>query len=184
MQDQQILDLYWSRQESAIQETQKKYGSFLQNLAYRILGNREDSAEAVNETYLKAWNSIPPQRPAALSPYLGKLARRAAIDSFRRRTREKRRGTEYALSLSELEDCLPASDTPESQTDLHLLSQALNRFLRSLPKESRTLFIRRYYHLEPLKEAAAACSMTESRAKGILYRLRQNLRTYLEQEGF
>ena len=102
MEDQKIVDLYWERQESALLETQKKYGRHLFQLAYRILGNREDSAESVNEAYLKAWGSIPPQRPIALSPYLGKLARRAAIDCLRRRTREKRRGTEYALSLSEL----------------------------------------------------------------------------------
>ena len=184
MEDQKIVDLYWERQESALLETQKKYGRHLFQLAYRILGNREDSAESVNEAYLKAWGSIPPQRPIALSPYLGKLARRAAIDCRRRRTREKRRGTEYALSLSELEECLPAEDTPERQADLRLLSEAVNRYLRSLPEEKRALFIGRYYHLDSLQEAAAYCGMSQSKAKGVLYRIRCGLKAYLEQEGF
>ena len=101
MNDEQIVSLYWDRDESAIRETEEKYDRYLTKIAYNILNNPEDSRESVNDTYLAAWNSMPPHRPSVLSAYLAKLTRRISIDLFRYRTRDKRLGSEYAISLSE-----------------------------------------------------------------------------------
>ena len=112
MQDEKIVELYWQRDESAIEETQGKYGRYLGKIAYNILADLEDSQESVNDTYLAAWNSMPPQKPSVLATYLGKITRRISIDIFRRRHREKRQASEYALSLSELEDCVGGGPSP------------------------------------------------------------------------
>ena len=104
MEDEKIVSLYWSRDEAAIRETEAKYDRYLTKIAYNILYNREDSRESVNDTYLAAWNSIPPHRPGVLSVYLGKITRRISIDIFRKRNRLKRRDSEYAVSLAEIED--------------------------------------------------------------------------------
>ena len=114
MQDDRIVELYWNREETAIDATEKKYGAYLMKIAYNILADREDSRECVNDTYLKVWNCIPPHRPEALSAFLAKIARQTAIDIFRRRTSPKRRGSEYAVSLSELEDCIESGNTVET----------------------------------------------------------------------
>ena len=112
MEDEQIVTLYWNRDETAIQETQTKYDRYLTKIACNILADMEDSRESVNDTYLAAWNSIPPQRPSVLSAYLAKLTRRISIDRFRYRTRDKRRDSQYALSLSELDDCVSGATPP------------------------------------------------------------------------
>jgi len=140
--------------------------------------------ESVNDTYLHAWNSMPPHRPSILSTYLAKITRRVSIDIFRRNHRQKRQASQYALSLTELSECISHGNTTEEMTDIRLLSQAINSYLRSLPEEPRTLFIARYYFLDSLKEAAALCHMTESKAKSMLHRTRQGLKTHLQQEGF
>ena len=184
MEDQQIVALYWQREESAIQETEKKYSAYLTKIAWNILADMEDSRESVNDTYLAAWNSIPPHRPGVLSTYLGKLTRRISIDRFRYRTRGKRQDSQYALSLSELEDCLSAGNTTEEALNLKLLADAIGIFLRLQPEDHRNAFVGRYYFLDPLKEVAAYCGMTESKCKTVLHRMRLKLKDYLEQEGF
>ena len=184
MQDEEIIELYWQRDESAIEETQAKYNRYLSKIAYNILADEEDSQESVNDTYLAAWNSIPPHRPSILSTYLGKLTRRISIDIFRRRNREKRRASEYALSLNELEDCIPDNHTPENAWETQQLADAINDFLRTLSKDARNLFIGRYYFLDSLRDAAAYCGMSESKAKSMLLRTRRSLKAYLKKEGF
>ncbi len=184
MQDDAIVTMYWERDEAALELTQEKYDRYLMVIAHNILENAEDSRESVNDTYLAAWNSMPPHRPAVLSTYLGKLTRRISIDCYRKRNREKRRGTEYAVSLTELEECLVGADTIETVVDMHQLTETLNTFLRSLPREARHLFIGRYFFLDPLKEVAAYLGMSESKAKSLLFRTRCRLREYLEREGF
>ena len=144
----------------------------------------EDSRESVNDTYLAAWNSIPPQRPSVLSTYLGKLTRRISIDLFRKKNREKRRASEYALSLNELEECIPGGSMPEDEVEVKLLAKSINDFLRMQPEEARNLFVGRYYFLDSLKDVARYCGMSESKAKSILFRTRCSLKTHLEQEGF
>ena len=184
MEDEQIVSLYWQRSESAIRETEQKYDRYLTKIAYNILSDHEDSRESVNDTYLAAWNSIPPHRPSVLSAYLGKLTRRISIDIFRCRNREKRKASEYALSLSELGDCVSAGNTTEDMVNVKLLADAIGIYLRLIPEEARNAFLGRYYYLDSLKEVAAYCGMTESKAKTVLYRTRQGLKDYLKKEGF
>lgn len=184
MQDEKIVELYWERKETAVKETQKKYDRYLTKIAYNILADFEDSREGVNDTYLAAWNSIPPHKPNILSTYLGKLTRRISIDIFRRRNRHKRKSSEYILSLAELEECVSGGNTPEEVVEVQLLADAINTFLSTLSEETRNLFIGRYYFMDSLREVAEHCDMTESRAKNILFRTRCSLKVYLEKEGF
>lgn len=184
MQDEKIVDLYWQRDEVAIRETEQKYGRYLTKIAYNILANLEDSKESVNDTYLAAWNSMPTQRPSVLSTYLAKITRNSSIDIFRKKNRAKRQASEYAISLTELADCLSGGNTTEETIDVKLLAEAINAFLRSLPEEARDTFIGRYYFLDPLREVAGYCGMSESKAKSMLYRTRLRLKEYLREEGF
>ena len=184
MEDSEIVALYWQRNEAAIGETRRKYGRYLAKIAHNILSSREDGEEIVNDTCLKAWNSIPPDRPDSLAAFLGKITRRLSIDALRTRTRVKRGAGEYALSLSELEECIPGETGPEEQLELSLLAQAISNYLRTLAPQARNAFIGRYFYLDPLKEVAAHLGMSESKAKTVLYRVRQGLKTYLTQEGF
>ena len=184
MQDDKIVTLYWQRDEAAIRETEKKYGHYLLKIANNILFDLEDSKESVNDTYLKVWNSIPPQRPSVLSAYLAKLTRRISIDRFRYRTRDKRRDSQYALSLSELDDCVSGGNTTEEIINVKLLADTIGIYLRLQSEEARNAFIGRYYFLDSLKEVAAYCGMSESKCKSLLYRTRVGLKEYLEKEGF
>lgn len=184
MQDEKIVSLYWKRDERAIKETQSKYDRYLTKIAYNILADFEDSKESVNDTYLAAWNSMPPHKPDVLSTYLGKMTRRISIDIFRRKNREKRKASEYAVSLSELEDCIADEGTPESSMDLQLLAEAINTFLRTLQADERNTFIGRYYFMDSVKEVASYCKMSESKAKSMLFRTRNRLKEYLREEGF
>lgn len=184
MDDKKIVELYWQRNETAINETQQKYQNYLIKIAYNILYDLDDSEESVNETYLAAWNSIPPHKPDVLTTYLGKLTRRISIDIFRKRTRTKRQASEYALSLEELEDCIPDKNTPEQALDTSLLANTINTFLRTLPDISRNVFIGRYYYLDSVKDVAAYCGISQGKAKTILFRTRCKLKEYLAKEGF
>ena len=184
MQDEKIVDLYWQRNEDAITETKNKYERYLLKVAHNILDDVEDSQESVNDTYLAAWNSMPPNKPNVLSTYLGKITRRISIDIFRKKNRVKRRASEYAISLTELEDCVSVRNTPDEELEVKLLADAINAFLRTIPADARNLFIGRYYFLDSLQDVARYCGMSESKAKSMLFRTRCNLRTYLEKEGF
>lgn len=184
MQDEKIVELYWKRNESAIKETQDKYGRYLMKIAYNILSDLEDSKESVNDTYLAAWDSMPPHKPDILSTYLGKLNRRISIDIFRKKKRDKRQASEYAVSLSELEDCVPGGSTPDDSLEAQLLGSAISAFLCTLSDDARNSFIGRYYFLDSLKEVAGYCGMSESKAKSMLFRTRRRLRDYLIKEGF
>lgn len=184
MEDSGIVELYWRRDEKAIRETRRKYGRYLEKIARNILSSREDGEEVVNDVYMKAWSSIPPHQPDSLSAYLGRIARRLSIDALRTRTRKKRGGEAYALSLSELEECVPGGAGPEEALELPLLAQAINAYLRTLPPPARNAFIGRYFYLDSLGEVASRLGMSEAKAKSALYRARQGLKNYLAQEGF
>jgi len=184
MEDEAIVSLYWQRSESAIRETEVKYDRYLTKIAYNILSDREDSRESVNDTYLAAWNSIPPHRPGVLSTYLGKITRRISIDRFRRRTRQKRGGSEYEISLSELGDCVSGGNTTEELVNVKLLADAIGIYLRTQSPEARTAFLGRYYFLDSVREVAAYLGISESKCKTLLYRTRIGLKAYLEKEGF
>ena len=184
MEDEAIVSLYWQRNESAIRETERKYDRYLTKIAMNILADREDSRESVNDSYLAAWNSMPPHRPGVLSTYLGKITRRISIDRFRYRTREKRRQSEYEISLSELGDCVSGGNTTEEAVNGKLLADAIGIWLRLQPEENRNLFLCRYYFLDSLQEVAKHCGITESKCKTVLHRMRKSLKEYLEKEGF
>ena len=184
MEDEAIVSLYWDRDERAIRETEEKYDRYLTKIAYNILNDREDSRESVNDTYLAAWDSMPPHRPGILSAYLAKLTRRISIDRFRYRTRDKRAGSEYTLSLSELDDCVSGGNTTEEIINVKLLADSIGIFLRLQCKEARTAFIARYYFLDSVKEIALSQGMSESKVKSLLHRTRIALKKHLEEEGF
>ena len=184
MNDDAIVALYWQRDESAITVTQEKYNAYLMKIARNILNDTGDSEESVNDTYLAAWNSMPPQKPVVLSTYLGKITRRISISMFRKRNADKRRDGEFALSLDEMEEVFTDHMEPEKEIEAKLLGELLNQFLRSLKPDERRTFIGRYYYMDPLKEVAAYCGMSESKAKTMLFRTRVKLKEYLKKEGF
>jgi len=184
MNDDAIVELYWQRDESAITVTQEEYNAYLMKIARNILNDIEDSEESVNDTYLAAWNLIPPQKPSVLSTYLGKLTRRIAISMFRKRNAAKRQGSEFALSISEVEEIMTDHANPEKALEAKQLGVLLNTFLRSLNTDERNTFIGRYYYMDSLKEVAEYCGMRESKAKTVLFRTRQKLKEYLREEGY
>lgn len=138
MEDRDIVTLYWQRDEEAIRQTDRQYGRYLSAIAFHILADREDSRETVNDTYLRAWGSMPPHRPRVLSTYLGHITRQLSIDRWRARGRVKR--SAYAVSLEELGDCVSGRDTPEEALDLRELGRAVGDYLRTLPLPARRRF--------------------------------------------
>ena len=184
MTDEKIVDLYWNRDESAIDETDKKYKSYLTKIALNILSDIEDSKECVNDTYLAAWKSIPPHRPTVLQTFLSKITRRISIDVYRKRNRDKRKGSEYSLSLSEISHVVSNEPLPDDLLSEKLLSEKINEFLKNLKPTERTAFIGRYYFFDSVKDIARYCGMTQANTKTVLYRTRLALKKYLEKEGF
>ena len=183
MEDARIVALYWARSEAAIDATSEKYGNYCYSIAYNILANAEDADESVNDTYLAAWNSIPPQRPSVLSSFLGKITRRISIDKWRARSAEKRGGGEIILALDELSDCIPAIKNVEQEVEAAELGKALDRFVMALPLMERRVFIRRYWYLDPIASICQRFGFSQSKVKVMLHRTRNSLRNYLEKEG-
>lgn len=183
MEDSKIIDLYWERNEDAIKETDSKYGKYLRTVAMNILNDLEDTKEAVNDTYLKTWDAIPPKRPNAFLVWLSRITRSLSIDRLRFSKRMKRSNSEYDLSLEEIGECI-GENSVAKQYDLDLLKDAINSFLRKYPEKNRNLFLCRYFYFDSLAASAAYCGFTESNAKTQLFRMRQALKSYLEQEGF
>lgn len=181
MEDKRILELYFARNESAIAETDRKYGSYCRAIAYRILEDRLDSEEVSNDTYLRLWNTIPPQKPDPLKPYVGRISRNLALDVYDARHAQKRRGV--TLALEELAECLPSEDGREIGESA-ALSDALSRFISSLHERERVIFVRRYFHLYPISEIARDLALKEGTVAMILSRTRAKLRKFLEKEGF
>lgn len=184
MEDKAVVALYWQRDQEAIRVTQGKYGAYLSKIAWQILYDREEGEECVNDTYLKAWNSMPIQRPAVLSTYLGKIVRGCAIDRFRHRHRQKRQASEYALFLEELAEYLSGGDATQEAVDLHLLGEAIDTYLRTLPPPARRAFVARYYYMDPIRAVAVDQGLDLSQAKSLLHRTRLGLREHLRREGF
>lgn len=184
MEDSQIVELYWSRGEDAVAETAKKYGKYCYSIAYRILGDDRDAEEAVNDTYMGAWNSMPPHRPSVLSTFLGKLTRRISINRWRARRADKRGGGQLPVAMEELTETLPAPDTPEQLVEARELTASIDRFLASLPEEERDLFVCRYWYFASIAELGAAFGAGAGKIKSRLFRIRNKLKVHLEQEGF
>lgn len=183
MEDRQIIDLYWRRSESAISETAVKYGNYLHAIAYNILTSREDAQECVSDTYLAAWNRLPPQRPAILSAFLGKITRYISISRWRRRSADKRGGGEMPIALEELEACVADGMDVEAAYQRKETVAAVNRFLDTLGDEERNIFLRRYWFLDSAQDIAARYGISQSKVSTTLHRTRTKLRGCLEKEG-
>ena len=181
MDDKRIVELYFARDEQALTETRQKYSRYLHRVAHNVLQNAQDAEECVNDTYLRAWNAIPPHRPSRLSVFLGKITRRLALDRYAALTADKRGGGTQAAILEEWRDALPDGDGDPA--DDIAVRDALNRFLRQLPADTRRVFIRRYWYGDTITAIATAQHSTESRIKMMLSRMRGELKTFLEKEG-
>ena len=181
MTDQQIVALYWQRSESAIAETDRHYGRYFHYIAYSILQDEEDAKETVNDTYLKAWNTIPPQRPHHLKAFLGRITRQLSINRLEHNSAQKRAGSQYQFALDELSECI--AQNQEDFADTIALRDSLNQFLHALPTDARRVFIRRYWHLHSISEIAADLSMSESKVKSLLMRTRKKLKQHLTEGG-
>lgn len=183
MNDLQIVDLYWQRSESAISETSQKYGRLCHTIAYNILFSEEDSEECVNDTWLKAWFAMPPQKPDKLSSFLGRITRNLSLDRLRSKFALKRAGSEATLALDELSECVPSGTKIEETIEERELGSVLNRFLEGMEPQTRSIVIRRYWYLSPVKEIAEAYGCSESSVNVTLHRARAKLRSFLEKEG-
>ncbi|MBQ3405549.1 MAG: sigma-70 family RNA polymerase sigma factor [Oscillospiraceae bacterium] len=183
MNDNDILALYWDRDDRAIAETDLAYGAYCRSIAKNILSTDEDTEESVNDTYLAAWNSIPPKKPEVLRTFLGRLTRNISINRWRSCNAEKRGGGQFPLALEELEGCVPDRNDPEQSLEARELGQAIDKFLRGLPLRDCNIFLRRYWHLDSIADIAARYSISASNVKTILFRTRAKLKNYLEGEG-
>lgn len=183
MEDGQIIELFWRRNEQAISETDRKYGAYCRQISQNILANESDSEENLNDTYLQAWHSIPPQKPACLLAYLGRIARNLALNRYKARKSQKR-GGDFAFSLEELDLCTPSGLTVESEWDRRRLGRSLNAFLHTQPGDVQVVFVRRYFFCDSIEAIAKRCGYSRSKVKSMLLRTRQRLRIYLEKEGY
>ena len=183
MEDQQIVDLYFARSESAITETDRKYGRYCHSIAYNILEDHEDAKEIVNDTYLKVWNTIPPNRPDPLKPYVGMISRHLSLDRYEEYHTQKR-GGQVPLVLEELAECIPDNDSREDIGESVALKDALAKFIRSLPDKTQRIFLRRYWYASSAAEIAEEYGMRENSVNVLLHRTRKKLKDHLQKEGF
>lgn len=182
MEDKFIIDLYWARNEMAISETDTKYGRMLHSISYNILSSWEDSEECVGDTYIRAWNSMPPNKPNSLIAYLGRIVRNISIDVYRK-DRAKKRYNGIEILLSELAECIPDSTTTESRFEEKSFSKLISKWLYTLSKEDRLLFVQRYWYGYSLKELSITYNLNSNKLAGKMYRLRKALKEELESEG-
>ena len=183
LEDSKIIDLYWARKEQALAETDAKYGNYCRTIARNILRNFEDTEECVSDTWLHAWNSMPPQRPGILSAFLGRITRNLSFDRCKYRQADKRGGGALPLALDELGECIPASGRVEHELEQKELAAAIDRFLRTLPEKDCNLFLRRYWYVDSISVIADRYGMKENTVKSILFRTREKLRKFLGEEG-
>lgn len=183
MEDNQIVELYWQREEKAISATAVKYGKYCYTIANNILLNHEDADESVNDTYLAAWKAMPPHRPSILSVFLGKLTRRISLNRWRKSSAQKRGGGEVTLALEELSECVVSGDSPERYVEAKELARTLNAFVGTLPETERDIFLSRYWFLASIREISEKFDFSESRVKSQLMRTREKLRKTLQEEG-
>lgn len=182
MDDTQIIDLYWQRDQRAIAETSGKYSAYLRRIAYNILANHADAEECENDTYVAAWNAMPPTRPNKLSAFLGRMVRNIALDRWDHNRAAKRNG-EFDMILSELTELIASREDVEASFAQGELSALISQFLRGLDVDSRIVFVRRYWHSHSIRDIAKRMVMSESKVKSMLFRTRKKLRLYLQQEG-
>lgn len=184
MDDRQIIALYEQRNEDALVHTERKYTNYCRAIALRILHCPEDADEALNDTWLAAWNCIPPHIPACLQTFLGRLTRNISLKKVRSEHAQKRGSAEVRVVFDEIEEWLASPDHIEQEISEQELADAINSFLGSIPETERNVFVRRYWYMQPVSEIAAAHGFSESKVKSMLFRIRKKLHTKLEKEGF
>lgn len=182
LEDEKIIELYWARHESAIDETDKKYRTFCMYISRNILNDISDAEECINDTWLAAWNTIPPERPVHLSAFLGKIVKNLSLKKFRYNNSEKRR-KEVTVSIEEIsESAVSISDT-ESRTDSGELAYIISEFLRGQSQEKRVMFLRRYWFFDSYSQISELMGVSEESVRVSLMRLRKKLKKYLEERG-
>lgn len=184
MSDEQIVELYWRRDERAIRETDRKYQHFLLTVAHNILRDAQDCEECLNDTYLGAWNAIPPARPKVLQAFLATIMRRTAIDCYKRKKRQKRIDSELTVALSEVEELLADGSDPAAELDAHELGRVISEFIRALPKRRMYIFMSRYYTARPIGEIARLLGGSESTVNKEIAAIKRDLKEKLEKEGY
>ena len=184
MSDGEIVELYWKRDERAIQETDRKYQHFLLTVAHNILRDGRDCEECLNDTYLGAWNAMPPARPNALQAFLATIMRRTAIDRYKAKKRQKRVDSELTVALSEVEELLTDGSDPAAELDARELGRVISEYIRSLPKRRRYVFMSRYYMARPIGEIAGLLGCSESTVNKEIAAIKRGLREALEKEGY
>lgn len=180
--DGDIVQLYFDRNETALLRSQEKYGAYCYSVGYNILYSNEDAEECVNETWLKAWNSIPPKNPVKLGAFLGKITRCIALDRYKSSKRQKRGGGEMELVLHELDECIPDRSDTEEQTDMNFLREIIDKFLLELSQKDKAVFVARYYYAKPIKEISQQYGLNINTVKSSLLRSRQKMKRVLESE--
>lgn len=183
MEDQELIALYWNREESAITQTKERYGPYCYAIAWNLLGDQQDSEECVSDTWLRAWQSIPPQRPLRLSLFLGKITRNLSLDRLRKRKAEKRGCGQGNAVLEELAECIPSPGSVSQIAEDRELTASINRFLHGLSSRDCQVFLARYWFGRTVKEISGSFSMTENAVKVCLHRTRNRLKLHLEKEG-
>ena len=181
LEDAKIIELYNARNELAVAETERKFGKMLFSIAMNVLSNREDSEETVNDTYGKAWNTIPPEKPVFLGAWLGKITRNLSISRWRKNKAQKRSGIE--IRLSELEECIPSPVDAETESENGEITAAINRWLGTLEKGERVYFVRRYWYGDSISELAEKLKIPPKKLSSKMFRLRKSLKDFLEKEG-
>lgn len=183
MDDAAIIDLYWARDSRAIGETGIKYGVYLTSIAMNLLGLPEDAEECVSDTYLAAWNAMPPERPGILRAFLGKITRNLALDRLKRLRAKKRGGGEPEAIFDELSEIIPGGDCPEAELDRKELLRDIEAFLRAEPPRARNIFLRRYWYADSVAAIALRYGLRENAVSAQLMRTRNKLRKYLTERG-
>ena len=183
LSDQEIIDLYWLRNEKAIEHTDKKYGRYLYSIAYNIVHDSLDCEECVNDTYLGTWNAIPPNRPSFFQVFISKIARNISLDRFRKITAARRVPCELIVSLDELDDCISFDETPEKQFAIKELADILNSYLDSLSDRQCFVFVCRYYYSDPILKIAKMLGASENTVYRELSKIREGLKKRLEKEN-
>ena len=182
MQDVQIIELYWNRDERAIMESDRSYGAYCRKIAMNILSSNEDAEECVNDTWHRTWNNIPPQRPNSLAAFFGRIVRNLSISRFRV-NRAQKRFDGITILLSELDECVPARNSVENEFEGKILSEIIDRWLARLLKDDRVLFIRRYWFGEAVNALAQEYGCSQNQMAQRMMRLRKELKLALEQGG-
>ena len=184
VEDEKIVELYLARNEQAISHTAEKYGTRIRNLAKRILDSEQLAEECENDTYFKTWNSIPPHEPRTyFMPFIGKITRQLALDVCKKNHRIKRSAS-YCELTQELQECLPSGTSTEDEVEAKYLGELLTEFIKKYSQEQQKIFVRRYWFFDPVSEIANGYGFTESKVKTTLFRMRADLKEYLEKGGF